>query len=74
MLPPAYLLCLSLLLTLHSSLSSGTIPDFLEMSAPAVMPDSMRPDWLGEDAWVSQPAWEESEAREGGVEASLGPG
>jgi hypothetical protein len=31
----------------------GTIPDFLEMSAPAVMPDSMRPDWLGEDAWVS---------------------
>lgn len=31
---------------------AASLPDFLEMSAPAVMPDSMRPLWLDEDTWV----------------------
>ncbi|KAL6756408.1 dynein heavy chain and region D6 of dynein motor-domain-containing protein [Haematococcus lacustris] len=34
------------------ALAPGTsIPDFLELSAPANLPDSMRPAWLPEDAW-----------------------
>lgn len=34
-------------------LRAGNMPDFLEMSAPAQLPDEMRPPWLPEDSWVS---------------------
>lgn len=38
-------------------LGGSGMPDFLEMTAPAVLPDDMRPEWLPEDSWVSDACW-----------------
>ena len=31
----------------------SNIPDFMELSAPAVLPQEMCPSWMPEDSWVS---------------------
>eukprot|EP00983_Pelagomonas_calceolata_P096520 1158137-Pelagomonas_calceolata.AAC.1 len=42
----------------------SNIPDFMELSAPAVMPPEMCPPWLPEDSWGRERKEKEGKGRE----------